>query len=116
LISSALLAIADSAAALETPASPPARNKAERVRVAIAHDQAFGFYYSEDLDALRAANVELVEVDTLQARSLPDVDGLIIGGGFPEMFMAELEANASLRAEIRRAIEAGLPTYADAAG
>jgi len=111
-----LLAIADSADAREAPASPPARSTAERVRVAIAHDQAFGFYYSEDLDALRAANVELVEVDTLQARSLPDVDGLIIGGGFPEMFMAELEANASLRANVRRAIEAGLPTYAECGG
>ncbi|MCU0811241.1 MAG: cobyrinate a,c-diamide synthase [Thiobacillaceae bacterium] len=111
-----LLAIADSADAREAPASPPARSTAERVRVAIAHDQAFGFYYSEDLDALRAANVELVEVDTLHAESLPDVDGLIIGGGFPEMFMAELDANASLRADIRRAIEAGLPTYAECGG
>jgi cobyrinic acid a,c-diamide synthase len=111
-----LLAIADSADAREAPASPPARSTAERVRVAIAHDQAFGFYYSEDLDTLRAANVELVEVDTLHAESLPDVDGLIIGGGFPEMFMAELDANASLRADIRRAIEAGLPTYAECGG
>ncbi len=111
-----LLAIADSAADREAPASPPTHNKVEPVRVAIAHDQAFGFYYSEDLDALRAADVELLEVDTLHAESLPDVDGLIIGGGFPEMFMAELEANGSLRAEIRRAIEAGLPTYAECGG
>jgi cobyrinic acid a,c-diamide synthase len=111
-----LLAIAGSAADREAPALPPLHYKAERVRVAIAHDQAFGFYYSEDLDTLRASNVELVEFDTLHSESLPDVDGLIIGGGFPEMFMAELEDNSLLRADIHRAIEAGLPTYAECGG
>jgi cobyrinic acid a,c-diamide synthase len=52
----------------------------------------------------------------LHAPTLPEVDGLIIGGGFPEMFMTGLEANASLRASIRRAIEAGLPAYAECGG
>jgi cobyrinic acid a,c-diamide synthase len=86
------------------------------VRIGIAHDQAFGFYYSEDLDSLRAGNVELIDIDTLQAQALPEVDGLIIGGGFPEMFMAELEANSALRAQIHQAIESGLPTYAECGG
>ena len=111
-----LLAIADSAPALNVSTPVEAAAPAERVRIGIAHDQAFGFYYSEDLDALRAANVELVELDTLHAPALPEVDGLIIGGGFPEVFMAELEANAPLRSSIRRAIEAGLPTYAECGG
>jgi cobyrinic acid a,c-diamide synthase len=111
-----ILAIGDGAADLGValpsgPAASPAR-----VRIGIAHDPAFGFYYSEDLDALRAANVELVELDTLQAQALPEIDGLIIGGGFPEMFMAELEANQSLRSSIRQAIEGGLPTYAECGG
>ncbi|MDT3705759.1 MAG: cobyrinate a,c-diamide synthase [Thiobacillus sp.] len=111
-----LLAIGDSAPALRTvaPVEPPAPT--ERVRIGIAHDPAFGFYYSEDLDALRAADVELVEVDTLHAPTLPELDGLIIGGGFPEVFMAELEANQSLRSGLRQAIEAGLPTYAECGG
>jgi len=111
-----LLAIADSAPGLEIPPAAEAATPAERVRIGIAHDQAFGFYYSEDLDSLRTANVELVELDTLHAQTLPDVDGLIIGGGFPEMFMTELEANTSLRSQIRGAIEAGLPTYAECGG
>jgi len=111
-----LLAIADSAPALNFPTPAEAAAPAERVRIGIAHDQAFGFYYSEDLDSLRAANVELVELDTLHAQTLPNVDGLIIGGGFPEMFMAALEANTSLRKQIRSAIEAGLPTYAECGG
>ncbi|MDP1543685.1 MAG: cobyrinate a,c-diamide synthase, partial [Polycyclovorans sp.] len=111
-----LLAIADSAPAM--PVSPPAEAAASAapVRIGIAHDPAFGFYYSEDLDSLRAANVELVDIDTLHAQALPDVDGLIIGGGFPEMFMAELEANAALRKALRKAIEGGLPTYAECGG
>ena len=112
-----LLAIADSAPDRLVSSIPDgATSSAEPARIGIAHDQAFGFYYSEDLDTLRTSNVDLVELDTLHAPSLPQVDGLIIGGGFPEVFMAGLEANASLRASIRRAIEAGLPTYAECGG
>ena len=111
-----LLAIADSAPACSVPPALESAVAGERLRIGIAHDQAFGFYYGEDLDSLRAANVELVELDTLHAQTLPEVDGLIIGGGFPEMFMAELEANAALRKEIRGAIESGLPTYAECGG
>ncbi len=113
-----LLAIADSAPDRGVASAPDdgSTASAERVRVGIAHDQAFGFYYSEDLDTLRASNVELIELDTLHVSALPQLDGLIIGGGFPEVFMARLEANAPLRAGIRRAIEAGLPTYAECGG
>jgi cobyrinic acid a,c-diamide synthase len=112
-----LLAIADSAP--ERPVASvqdEAISSAERVRIGIAHDQAFGFYYSEDLDTLRASNVDVVQLDTLHDPVLPRVDGLIIGGGFPEMFMTALEANTPLRASIRHAIESGLPTYAECGG
>jgi len=111
-----LMAIADSAPALGAPLVDETIEPAERVRIGIAHDQAFGFYYSEDLDSLRAANVELIDIDTLHAPALPEVDGLIIGGGFPEMFMAQLEANSALRGQIHGAIESGLPTYAECGG
>ncbi len=111
-----LLGIADSAPALNVPLPTEMTEPAERLRIGIAHDQAFGFYYSEDLDSLRAANVELVDIDTLHGQALPEVDGLIIGGGFPEMFMIELEANTALRTQIRGAIEGGLPTYAECGG
>ena len=76
-----LLAISASAPELSVPLAAETLVSAERVRIGIAHDQAFGFYYSEDIDSLRAANVELVDIDTLHAQALPDVDGLIIGGG-----------------------------------
>lgn len=111
-----LLAISDRAPQLtcEKQASAPVATAS--IRVAIARDQAFGFYYSEDLDTLQASGIELVPVDTLNDKSLPEVDGLIIGGGFPEVFMEALEANSALRRDIRAHIERGLPTYAECGG
>lgn len=89
---------------------------AGKVRIGIARDRAFGFYYADDLDALQAAGAELVPFDTLHDAHLPQVDGLYIGGGFPEACATELEANASLRGEIKQAIAAGMPAYAECGG
>ncbi|MBU6444752.1 MAG: cobyrinate a,c-diamide synthase [Alphaproteobacteria bacterium] len=86
------------------------------VRIGIARDAAFGFYYASDLEAFRAAGAELVEFDTLRDPHLPKVDGIFIGGGFPETHLDALEANASLRRELRATIEAGLPVYAECGG
>ncbi len=86
------------------------------LRIGIARDPAFGFYYTDDLQALQASGAELVSINTLQDPHLPDIDGLIIGGGFPESFMTELEANVSLRGDIKQAIDNGLPTYAECGG
>jgi cobyrinic acid a,c-diamide synthase len=88
----------------------------EKVRIGIARDRAFGFYYPDDLDALEAAGAELVTFDALRDSQLPPVDALFIGGGFPETSAAELEANTSLRAEIKQAIENGMPAYAECGG
>jgi cobyrinic acid a,c-diamide synthase len=87
-----------------------------RLRIGIARDRAFGFYYPEDLESLQRAGAELVFFDTLADAHLPAVDALFIGGGFPEVLAADLAANASLRSEIRAAVEAGLPTYAECGG
>ncbi len=86
------------------------------IKVGIPRDAAFAFYYPGDLEALRAAGADLVTIDTLKDARLPEVDALFIGGGFPEVFMEQLEANASLRHDIRQAIEGGLPTYAECGG
>jgi cobyrinic acid a,c-diamide synthase len=95
---------------------PLARPARPSVRIGIARDRAFGFYYSDDLEALERAGAELLFFDTLRDARLPKVDGLIIGGGFPEIFMRELEANAALRGEILAAVEAGMPAYAECGG
>ena len=88
----------------------------DKVRIGIARDRAFGFYYADDLDALEAAGAELVPFDALRDARLPEVDALYIGGGFPETCAAELEANSTLRAQIRQAIENGMPAYAECGG
>ncbi len=98
---------------LQAVSPPPAPD----LRIAIARDQAFGFYYPDDLEAFARAGAELVPFNALTDPALPpDIDGLFIGGGFPEMFVSELAANTSLRADIRRAIDAGLPAYAECGG
>lgn len=102
---------------LDTATAPALRDASRpTVRIGIARDKAFAFYYPDDLAALEAAGAQLVPFDTLHDTHLPAVDGVFIGGGFPEMFMAELQANGSLRTELRNAIEAGLPVYAECGG
>lgn len=107
---------ARTAPALPVPAAEPAFS-GRRVRLALARDSAFAFYYPDDIDALAAAGAEVVPFDTLRDAALPpDIDGVILGGGFPETHMAALAANAPLRAALRGALEAGLPCYAECGG
>ena len=86
------------------------------LRIGIARDSAFGFYYPDDLDAFAKAGVELVPFDTLRDSALPDVDGLFFGGGFPESFLLELSANSTMRSAVRSFIEADGPVYAECGG
>lgn len=86
------------------------------IRIGIPRDAAFGFYYTGDLDALQRAGAELIFFDTLSDRRLPMVDGLFIGGGFPESSMQALEANGSMRRQIAEFIENGNPVYAECGG
>ena len=112
----ALLAVGRSAPAFPGVSAPSAVQRSPDLRIGIARDAAFGFYYADDLEAFEAAGAQLVPVDTLNDAHLPDIDGLFIGGGFPETQMAALEANHSLRADIRQALENGLPAYAECGG
>ncbi|MGV1099846.1 cobyrinate a,c-diamide synthase [Thiovibrio sp. JS02] len=105
----------------EIPPEIPGRTEAVRsgagpVRIGILKDAAFQFYYAENLEALTALGAELVEINALRAPNLPALDGLYIGGGFPETSARELSANVSFRASLKRAAEAGLPIYAECGG
>lgn len=111
-----LLALCGPGAARKAPAAAPRSAAQARLRIGIARDRAFGFYYPEDLEGFERAGAELVFFDALAEAHLPPVDALFIGGGFPEVLAAELSANRSLLAEIRDAVEGGLPTYAECGG
>ncbi len=86
------------------------------VRIGVLRDAAFQFYYAENLAALRLAGAELVEINALQAAELPELDGLYIGGGFPETNVKELADNATFRESVRSRAEEGLPIYAECGG
>lgn len=86
------------------------------LRIGVARDEAFGFYYADDLEAMRARGAEIVLIDMMNDVRLPDIDGLFIGGGFPETSMHKLSANRPMRESVRNAIEAGLPCYAECGG
>jgi cobyrinic acid a,c-diamide synthase len=97
---------------LSSNLQPPTSN----LQIGVIRDRAFSFYYPENFEALENAGAQLVFIDALTDRQLPDIQALYIGGGFPEMFMAELSANRTLRHSMRAAIEDGLPVYAECGG
>ena len=86
------------------------------LRIGIAQDSSFGFYYQDDLQAFENAGAELLPVDLINDQALPNLDGLFIGGGFPEMHIQVLSANQSMRESIRNAVEDNLPVYAECGG
>jgi cobyrinic acid a,c-diamide synthase len=95
--------------------SPDTWSEAAVARIGVMLDRVFNFYYPENLEALRRAGAELVFINSLQDR-LPEIDGLYVGGGFPEFYLGGLEANRSLRWDIADAVNHGLPVYAECAG
>ena len=86
-------------------------------RVAVAAGPAFTFGYAEHRELLAAAGAEVAEFDPLTAGALPaGTDGLVTGGGFPQLYASELAANVTLRAEVARRVAAGMPVIAECAG
>ncbi|MDR2240464.1 MAG: cobyrinate a,c-diamide synthase [Zoogloeaceae bacterium] len=110
------LTLADPLPPAPASISTPAATATPPLRLGIARDAAFGFYYADDLEALERAGAELVPFSPIADPALPAVDALFLGGGFPECFMHELEVNQRMRDSVRRAIAAGLPAYAECGG
>ena len=94
-----------------------ASGRAPIARIAVAQDEAFCFTYAETLDALRDAGAELVFFSPVRDAALPqNIGGLYLPGGYPELYAKQLSENADLRATIRQAVNAGLPTAAECGG
>jgi len=112
-----LHSIADTAADLPDTQSPPIPGAVgQGLRIGVARDTAFGFYYPDDLEAFEAAGAELIFIDMIADATLPETDGIFIGGGFPEMRLAQLSANSAMREQLRAALKGGLPCYAECGG
>ena len=99
------------------PAAAPPVAVPSRVRLAVARDAAFCFTYAETLEALQENGAELCFFSPLRDTALPpDIGGLYLPGGYPELYAAELAANAPMRAALKAAVENGLPTAAECGG
>ena len=110
-----ILAVAKAAVPL-TYEQPPQNSQAFRTRIAVACDEVFSFYYPASLAALERQGAELVFFSPLHDSKLPDVDGLLFGGGFPEMFLKELAENTAMLSQIVAACQSGLPIVAECGG
>jgi cobyrinic acid a,c-diamide synthase len=104
------------AARAEPSRSEPVAHHSERLRLAVAYDAAFNFYYADDLDALRRAGVQLCFFDTLRDARVPQADALWLGGGFPETAMSALAGNLSMRQSIQEFARSHKPVYAECGG
>ncbi|TCL42298.1 cobyrinate a,c-diamide synthase [Harryflintia acetispora] len=113
----ALLALAKGAPALEAPALAAAPSGGVPVQIALARDEAFCFYYEEALQRLQGLGARLVPFSPLHDERLPDhIDGLLLGGGYPELYAHELSENRPLLGQLRALVRGGLPTIAECGG
>lgn len=94
----------------------PIAEKRADVRIAIARDRAFCFYYRDNLDLLQEMGAQLIPFSPLEDTALPDCDGLYLGGGYPELYTRRLSENQGMLLAIREAVEGGLPTVAECGG
>jgi cobyrinic acid a,c-diamide synthase len=88
----------------------------KKVKIGVAMDEVFNFYYTENLEALEANNAEIVTFSPLHDEEVPDVDGIYFGGGYPEIFAKELEQNASIRKSVLKFHNDGNPIYGECGG
>ena len=109
-----LLEIAKGASNLEYV--PQNMEAVGKVKLAVAQDKAFCFYYQDALDLLTELGAELVPFSPIADKHLPECDGLILGGGYPELYAKQLAENTSLLSEIKTALANGLPCFAECGG
>ncbi|MDV0445153.1 Cobyrinate a,c-diamide synthase [Methanimicrococcus sp. At1] len=116
-----LIEIANTAGSIQVPAKSrfeerPAVPGEIPPKIGVAFDEAFNFYYPDNMDLLQAQGVEIELFSPIRDTELPDVDAVYIGGGTPEIFAFELSLNSSMKESIQNASAAGMPIFAESAG
>lgn len=114
-----ILEIANSAPKLEYDVESDIKHKIteETIRIGVARDEAFCFYYEDNLDLLKSLGAKLIFFSPLHDDTLPkDLDGILFGGGYPELYLKELEENESMRNSVKSAIENKMPSLAECGG
>lgn len=105
------------AGSLKSTALSSDLKKQQPMRIGVAKDEAFCFYYEENLRLLEAQGAQLVYFSPLHEKRLPEaLDGLLLGGGYPELYAKKLEKNTSMRQSIRQALESKMPSLAECGG
>lgn len=110
-----LITLAGEAPDLEY-AAPEVETLGSKVRIGLADDEAFCFTYEDNVELLERCGAEIVRFSPLRDGHLPDVDGIVLSGGYPELHGAELEANGSMLSDIRERIAEGMPCVAECGG
>lgn len=101
----------------DLPNAPASYELPKKTRIAVALDESFNFYYADNLDALRIIGAELVFFSPVHDKRLPEcINGIILGGGFPEVLADQLEKNGSMMKSIRNAVQDGMPVYGECGG
>ena len=111
----AILDIANGAGRLNS-VEPAVEHTGEGLRIGLAKDETFCFTYEDNIELLRRSGAEIVEFSPMHDRTLPDVDAIVLSGGYPELYGKELESNEAMRNAIRDAIAGGLPCLAECGG
>ena len=112
-----LLQIAENLEPLAADTCEREKQPIEKTRIAVARDEAFCFYYEENLRMLAQAGAELVFFSPIHDTALPeDIHGLLLGGGYPEIYAKQLSENVSMRTAVREAVLSGIPTVAECGG
>jgi cobyrinic acid a,c-diamide synthase len=112
----AIIELARSSPPLKVPSPKNTATAATRCRIAIAYDDAFHFYYEDNLRRLEELGAELIRFAPTRDQALPEADGLYFGGGYPEVMARELSSNSSMLQGIRRFATGGRPIYAECGG
>ena len=92
------------------------KKEKHKITIGVFYDKSFGFYYKDDIENLKECGADIIYINSVRNKKLPKVDGLFIGGGFPEINALDISKNKNLKVDVKKFIELGGPCYAECGG